>query len=305
MDENNTESESQHVPLEFTGKPQHDIARTENADPDTEIGSSAIDRLSGESPEEWRAMLLWGMVKTKKRSFRLTAKAMDKSDFWIRKLYKKHTWDSRIKSFGAWGDHNCLKTYCLKSVHVNSHEELAHVDRHCRKSPIAALGKYAPELKAILKPRIVPDEQPSPITRAVAQAINDVEAEVQGVNTVDVRKDLLEEQKKITRAVIGRGVEGLRDGSMKIGPKDLQNFMAMAQELHGFSFDEGTGARGTESVRVKFARDQGEDILVALRKDHRDHATILQQLWDMKQQDSAHKEVMEAERAKMLADLES
>lgn len=184
-----------------------------------------------------------------------------------------------------------------------THVELRAVSRAMRFDPIASFQKLNPALEAVSRPRIAPVEDESPVVQAVAQAINDVETEVAATNTVDERKRLLEEQKKITRAVIGRGVEGLKDGSMKISPKDLQNFMVMSQELYGFSFDEGGKARGVESVRVRFAREQESDLLVALRKDTKDINTIIQALWDQREQAKQHDIEVEAERKRLMDEL--
>ena len=182
-------------------------------------------------------------------------------------------------------------------------KELRSVSRNARFDLLAAFQKLNPELEAITRPRIVESEEQSPAVQAVAKAINDVEDEMTSANTDDERKELLKTQKRIANAVIGRGVEALKDGSMRISPKDLQNFLVMQQELFGFSFDQGGQVRGTESVRVKFAREQGDDILTALRKDIQDQSTIAQALWDARQQAKEHEEQTEQERKRLMNEL--
>ena len=303
MEDENSPVNKQKIPNEYVGVDKNDVTRSENHDPSYVSDVEHYEKRDTESPLQYKAFLLYAMMSSKKRSYRKCAEAIGKSDFWARKLAKKQDWTERINKEKSQADRRAFKAYCGRCVSEMTHGELRSVSRNMRFDPLAAFQKLNPELEAVTRPRLAVAEDESPVVHAVAKAMNDVETEVAKANDVDKRKQAIEKQTKVVQAVIGRGIEALKDGSMNISARDMKSFLELEQVVMGFTTDTEGKTHGTESVRVKFARDQGDDILVALRKDNADITTIVQALWDQREQQKQHDIEVEAERKRLMEEL--
>ena len=301
MEDDNNPLNKGYKSSDLTGKRKHDVARNENHDTPLHSPAEHFQKRDTESPEMYRAFLLFAMQKSKKRSNRKVADAMEKSDFLIRKWRKQHDWEARINKESAQADRRAIKAYVGRCVGVYTPRELAAVSRNCRFDPLAVLAKEAPRKAEIVKPRLMPVETVSDTVKAVAQQVVDAEEAVHTATSDQERNKAIADQKKIVRAVIGRGIEGIKDGSMKVSSRDLMAYLELQQRVLGFGQDNGVAVQGVESVRVKMARDQGKDVFSALGKD----LVELRSMWDLinekRAQDEVHQEQVEAERAELLA----
>ena len=301
MEQDNNPLDKGYKSTGLEGKRKHDIARSENHDTPLHSPAEHFQKRDTESPEMYRAFLLFAMQKSKKRSNRKVADAMEKSDFLIRKWRKQNDWEARINKESAQADRRAVKAYVGRCVGVYTPRELAAVSRNCRFDPLAVLAKHAPVKAAAVKPRLVPEETVSDTVKAVAQQVVDAEQAVQAATTDTERSQAIADQKKIVRAVIGRGIEGIKDGSMKVSSRDLMAYLELQQRVLGFGADDGATVQGVESVRVKMARDQGKDIFAAMGKDISELRSMWDNINDKRKQDKVHQEQIEEERATLLA----
>lgn len=303
MKDDNTPDTKQEIRAEFQGKDKNDLARPENRETPMPSEVPLLPMLTNESAVEYKAMLLWLVQKKKKRSFRKVATALGISDFKVRNLAKKHDWEARGKELGAQVARRAFSVYLEKCVSPGSLDELKTVAPNAPFDLLSALARRSPKKLEVIRPRLVPDEKVSPAVAVMAEHVAEAEAQIVAETDGAKRKKAIQDQQKIVKAVIGRGVEALKDGSMKISARDMKSFLELEQVVMGFTTDTEGVARGVESVRVKFARDQGDDLLVALRKDHMDQATILQGLWDQREQAKLHDEQTEQERKRLMEEL--
>lgn len=303
MQDDNTPDTKQEIKGEFQGKDRNDLARDENRETPLPNEKPLLPRLANESPADYKAMLLYLVQKKKKRSYRKVALALGISDFKVRSLAKKNDWDLRGKDLGAQVARRAFSVYLETSVNPGSLDELGAVAINAPFDILGALARRSPKKMEVIRPRVVPDEKMSPGVQAMADHVAETEAQIATETDDSKRRKTIDKQQKVVQAVIGRGVEALKDGSMSISARDLKSYLELEQLVMGLNSDTGGQVRGVESVRVKFSRDQGDDLLVALRKDAADINTILQALWDQREQAKQHDIEVEAERKRLMEEL--
>jgi nitrate reductase beta subunit len=76
-------------------------------------------------------------------------------------------------------------------------------------------------------------------------------------------------------AAIGYIAQGLKAGDMKRQIRDLPTLIALRNQLSDVSVGGNKNTVVYESVRVKEAKDQGEDIIDAMYEDARELTAIL------------------------------
>ncbi len=304
-------------PGEEQGASSTGITPNQDAEPVTpDPGHGHFPKLFGEPPEDHRAFLLWCMQSPAKRSKRLTAKASGLSEPTIRRRYKKWHWPERAKATaGAVGsDTLAWRQYLLDYVEVFRLEGVATVQAN-----MAITGPETP--LAVIRRRLGSQSEPSAHSRdsairAALEGAQDITAGMfkkvdggaeagglavdEGGDAGDASETTREKRAR-TWAALVNGTLGVyakqlryaldtknETGSgVKVRPADLETLIALSQELEGLGATK-TGDGPKESVRVRLARENGEDVLAAIAEDHTEIGAILEAVRNKRAQGVEH-----------------
>lgn len=101
------------------------------------------------------------------------------------------------------------------------------------------------------------------------------------------RKNRVDDYRKLIGGTLGVYARDLTQGKVKVTPRDAVLLIELEQAL-AEAPKESQGRGPVESVRVRIAREQGEDVLDALTLDHEEMGVVLGALRQKRTQDVAH-----------------
>jgi hypothetical protein len=114
------------------------------------------------------------------------------------------------------------------------------------------------------------------------------------------REKMIKQQRQIVDGVIASAVKNLRDGDLKVTSRDLLLFLEAQQKMAGLDGSD-KGLAGEESTRVRKAREEGDDVLIALRTDLRDSMVLADCLIASSKQAEENDLESEKERQRLIA----
>ena len=91
-------------------------------------------------------------------------------------------------------------------------------------------------------------------------------------------------------------------GDMKVSARDALLYMEAQRQLMLLNGETENKRGGEESRRVKQAREEGKDILAALGQDINEARMLLDGILEVRKQNEAHQEEIEAERQRLIAE---
>lgn len=132
-----------------------------------------------------------------------------------------------------------------------------------------------------------PDPKPDPQKEAREREARQREEEREHAADPVQRKNRVDDYRKLVAASLGVYARDLTQGKVKVTPKDAIVLIGLEQSLADAPQDGG--AKGPqESVRVRSAREAGEDVLEAIAQDMEEQRVILDALRQKRDQDVAH-----------------
>jgi len=264
-------------------------------------GDGHFARKKGELDKDHQAFLLWAMQTPAARSQRLTSIALSMSTTTLRRRMVKWKWRKRVKEVaGATGsDVLAWRQYLNSYANEYGVAAVAAVQKN-----MVIAGPLTP--LAIIREKL--GIKADPVGHAKDSAARAALEDLPGVSSESVgdlsgaadspppQGSRMERRLKLAKFVDGtldvygaqveRALKSKKGKGLAVRPTDLPVLIALSDELHGVGGDESSGPR--ESVRVRIARENDEDLLEALNDDSKEIAAILRALNNKRAQDEVH-----------------
>ena len=243
-----------------------------------------LERKIGERRTHHRALLLYGMQNSRKRSVRAVARALGISEGTARNWRKKSEWDARIAAQPEPHDLMCLQVYRREYMADFGQHELSHVARNITQ-PISSTDLQDSAARAQHEATVAAHNAVGDSMQAVEQAT------VQAIkeHRRDVREDA-DRHVKLVDASLGVIARKLKADEVRVSVRDIPVLLECRDRL--VNVINGThasgGALAVESVRVKQARENGGDLLEAMLTDAEELVVILEALHAGSSADTRH-----------------
>lgn len=214
-------------------------------------GQSPLLKMTKETDIAHRAFLLWTMQVESRRNVSPVAKAISRS--YATAFRYKTTWNwSARAGYSATSDVEAQRLYNEIYGARFGTSEIEFV-----QSLIAA-------------PVSLTDGKVRSVSEGVERSIAETKPKDTSFTKEVKRKHLL-----LIDAAIGYLASGIKDGSLRKNLRDLPTLIALRREL----LDDGSKGKGSkfvaESLRVKHAKDNNEDIVEAMLEDTKELIAIL------------------------------
>lgn len=220
----------------------------------------ALRRRERETEVGHRAFLLWTMQDAERRSVRACGRAVARSEACLREWRGRNEWDERARSLGD-----------LATVKASVAYRLLYY-------PAMRLREIV-EVETLLPSPFLPDT-PVPLGATLAEQVSD--AVRPRTRDEDARKARDEEQRKrhlaLVDGAIGLVAKRIAGGEVKVSLRDVPLLLDLRARMISEAVAPGEGGASpvvVESVRVRYARETGGDILAAMHDDALELATIL------------------------------
>ncbi len=220
-----------------------------------------VTRAPDEPEESHRGFLLWGMQAANRRSYRAAGAAIGKGDSTIRYWSRRFDWPLRVQQANA--DLACIHEY--RRLYHDRHRD----EEVMRVAELMRHDYHAPAVEQ----------------SAAAAAPMHADAEAAEREARDrQRKQALELMRKLGGASLAKYAQAIQEGKVRVNrPSDLLDLAKLQQFLDGVERDDAqgrvvAGPLAVESVRVRQARANGTNVLVAALEDVRDLEVVLHHL---------------------------
>lgn len=207
-----------------------------------------------------RAFLLWAMQDPERRSVRACGRAVARSEACLREWRGKHEWDARVASLGS-----------LVTVKASVAYRLLYYGEMRLREIV--------EVESLLPSPFLPDT-PIPPGATLGEQVS--EAVRPRARDEDARKQREEEQRKrhlaLVDGAIGLVAKRIAAGEVKVSLRDVPLLLDLRARMVTEALAPGQGGAVpvvVESVRVRYARESGGDVLAAMHDDALELATIL------------------------------
>lgn len=250
---------------------------------------SVLDPHPDDRPIDHAAFLLYCMQDplkcyADKRSINLTARALNGiSDATIRrKLFRARKWEERIQEYGVGVDGAAWRQYSERYLATIGVDPIRRLAPYMQVDPLAP----TPEAAARMARTAAEAADDGDLSQMVLQAALDLQKSAVEEGPTE-RRQFLENAKATIEGALGYIVEGLEKKRVSASVRDLLPLIEAYQGMIGFDgIEESAGPR--ESVRVRLARDAGEDVLEALREDIAELDLITGLIAQKRDQDEEH-----------------
>ncbi|NRA04345.1 MAG: hypothetical protein HRU00_17290 [Myxococcales bacterium] len=224
----------------------------------------------GERAHEHRALLLWAMQDEGKRSYRVAAAAVHRSDSTIRSWKKRNDWISRVEELGGTAQAIAMRVYRTKYLGRWGQREVAAVE-------------------ANMSVPFLPNEV-APKPGRQGQAAKTVKRHLleRDDNQVTAHRHL-----GLLDAAIGTLAQKVAKGEATLSMRDLPGFLRARNELADILLPPAQTAMGggiVETVRVRMAKQANTSTVTAMYEDTLELSAILGALVTREQvdQDGLH-----------------
>lgn len=214
---------------------------------------SFLQKKDKESEAAHRALLLYAMQHSKKRSMRAVSRAMERSSTTVREYSIRWKWSDRIEQSGA-----------------NCEVEAQQIYRHVY-FPKFGVKEVSAVDSNIITPVSVSGTTPRTVTDAVSQAIESSEKNKPTVFDKEVKRKHL----MLVDAAIAYVAQGIKNQEIRVTLKDIPHLLNLRGELTGEKAKETSSSIISESIRVQDAKARGTNVLEAMHEDAMEILTIL------------------------------
>jgi len=213
--------------------------------------SNKLHRRQGEPERAHRAFLLWTMQAKMNRNKRAVSRAIKKSHTTISNYLTKFEWELRVTSLSDESEAQQL----YRSLYMSKFA----------MTEISAVQKY------IATPLSTSGTLDRSIGESVQKAVKDTSAKDGTVHEKEVqRKHIM-----LLDAAIGYIAQGLKAGDMKRQIRDLPVLIQLRKQIAEVENSARASGIVYESIRVKEAKESGENVVEAMYEDAKELAAIL------------------------------
>lgn len=234
---------------------------------------SPLDQQERESERAHRSFLLWAMQEPTVRNLSAAARAVGRAESTAREWRRRWGWDARVTALGAASDSQAIAAYRRWYYPKWKLREVVEVEEH-----LAA--PFRPE--AVVSPSVAAE------VREQIRGTGPREAEV------EARKKAKRRHMALVDGALGLVARRVAAGEVKVTLRDIPTLLDLRDRLEDPAAAAGHGGVVVESVRVRLARERGEDLIAALHEDAQELAAILGAL---RSSSDAASEIMAAQSA--------
>ena len=236
----------------------NDVGATEpsngGAEPSKPVEGSPLVQRERESERAHRSFLLWAMQAPESRNLSAAARAVGRSEATAREWRRRWEWTERVEALGEASDVAAVAAYREWYYPKWKLREVVEVEDF-----LAA--PFRPD--AVVAPSVVSE------VRAAIRGDGKREAEV------EARRKARRRHRALVDGALGLVAKRVAAGEVRVSLRDIPTLLDLRERLDDGVPGGGSGGVVVESVRVRLARERGEDLVGALYEDAVELVAIL------------------------------